>query len=247
MSVLSSATDVPPPGAAWRLPPPAPDRLPLPIGRSAGAVRRCCRWSSWASSSPWPARSSSASWASTPHTPAACRIRRPARELRPSSEGSRVVSADGVELATFAAEQREVVPYDEIPQLLIDAQVAAEDQTFWTNPCIDFRGIVRAALQNLTAGETGVRRLDHLPAAGPHPPLRRRPDGRPRPAVRAEDQGVRSWPCGSASAMPATRASRRILEMYMNQVYYGNKPTASRPRRRPTSARTSPPTTPTTS
>ena len=67
-------------------------------------------------------------------------------------EGSRVVSADGVELATFAAEQREVVPYDEIPQLLIDAQVAAEDQTFWTNPCIDLRGIVRAVLQNVTTG-----------------------------------------------------------------------------------------------
>ena len=68
-------------------------------------------------------------------------------------EGSRVVSADGVQLATFAAERREVVPFDEIPQLLIDAQVAAEDRTFWTNPCIDFRGIVRAAIQNLTAGE----------------------------------------------------------------------------------------------
>ena len=30
-------------------------------------------------------------------------------------EGSRVVSADGVELATFAAEQREVVPYRRDP------------------------------------------------------------------------------------------------------------------------------------
>src|SRR6185503_8677872 len=65
------------------------------------------------------------------------------------NEGSRVMSADGVELATFAAERRDVVLYDDIPQLLIDAQVSAEDRTFWKNPCIDFRGIVRAALQNL--------------------------------------------------------------------------------------------------
>ena len=49
-------------------------------------------------------------------------------------EGSRVISADGVELASFAAEQREVVKYEDIPQLLVDAQVAAEDRTFWTNP-----------------------------------------------------------------------------------------------------------------
>src|SRR5688500_10059886 len=57
------------------------------------------------------------------------------------NEGSRVVSADGVELATFAAERRDVVAFDDIPQLLIDAQVAAEDRSFWTNPCIDFKGI----------------------------------------------------------------------------------------------------------
>jgi len=68
-------------------------------------------------------------------------------------EGSRVISADGVELASFAAERRDVVNLDDIPQVLIDAQVAAEDQTFWTNPCIDFRGILRAALQNFQAGE----------------------------------------------------------------------------------------------
>ncbi|HET6745070.1 MAG TPA: hypothetical protein VFH90_04385, partial [Candidatus Limnocylindria bacterium] len=38
------------------------------------------------------------------------------------NEGSRVMSADGVELATFASERRQVVPFDQIPQLLIDAQ-----------------------------------------------------------------------------------------------------------------------------
>src|SRR5436189_225905 len=64
------------------------------------------------------------------------------------SQGSTVVSADGVKLATFAAEDRKTIPFAQIPKLMIDAQVAAEDRTFWTNPCIDFRGIVRAALQN---------------------------------------------------------------------------------------------------
>ena len=54
------------------------------------------------------------------------------------------------------------------------------------------------------------------------PPLRRRTCWRTRSAGGAEDQGVRSWPCGSASATRARRASSSILEMYMNQVYYGN-------------------------
>ena len=69
-------------------------------------------------------------------------------------EGSTVVSADGTELATFAIEDRREISLEEIPQVMIDAQVAAEDQTFWTNPCVDFRSIVRAFLQNFEAGQT---------------------------------------------------------------------------------------------
>jgi membrane carboxypeptidase/penicillin-binding protein len=69
-------------------------------------------------------------------------------------EASTVVSADGTELATFAVEDRREVALEEIPQVMIDAQIAAEDQTFWTNPCVDFRSIVRAVLQNFQAGET---------------------------------------------------------------------------------------------
>ena len=69
-------------------------------------------------------------------------------------EGSTVMSSDGTELATFAVEDRREIGFDQIPQLMRDAQIAAEDQTFWTNPCVDFRSIVRAVLQNFQAGET---------------------------------------------------------------------------------------------
>ncbi len=137
-------------------------------------------------------------------------------------EGSRVVSADGVELATFAAERREVVPYDEIPQLLIDAQVAAEDRTFWTNPCIDFRGIVRAALQNLTAGEqvsgasticqqlVRIRLFDADLMADPD---------------RLYERKIKEWILALrvGEAYAGDEGKQRILEMYMNQVYYGNQ------------------------
>ena len=58
-----------------------------------------------------------------------------------------------MELASFAAERREVVAFEDIPEILVNAQVAAEDQSFWTNPCIDFQGIVRAAYQNFTADD----------------------------------------------------------------------------------------------
>lgn len=138
------------------------------------------------------------------------------------SEGSRVVSADGVELATFAAEQRNVVPFEEIPQLLIDAQVATEDRTFWTNPCIDFQGIVRAALQNLQAGETvsgasticqqlvRSRLLDAELMANPDRIFERKI----KEAILALRVGER---------YDGQAGKERLLEMYFNQVYYGNQ------------------------
>ena len=81
------------------------------------------------------------------------------------NEGSRVLSADGVELANFAVEQRHVISFAQVPKIMVDAQVSAEDQTFWTNPCVDFRGIVRAFLQNVSAGRA-LRRLQK--ALGDH-------------------------------------------------------------------------------
>ncbi len=123
-------------------------------------------------------------------------------------EGSRVVSADGVELASFAAERRDVVSLDDIPQVLIDAQVAAEDQSFWTNPCIDLRGILRAALQNFQAGErvsgasticqqlVRIRLIDADLMADPTASW----NGRSR---------RRSWRCGWATPIPERRASGR--------------------------------------
>jgi membrane peptidoglycan carboxypeptidase len=137
------------------------------------------------------------------------------------SEGSRVDSADGVELATFAAEQRRVIPFADIPQVMIDAQVAAEDRTFWTNPCIDFRGIVRAALQNFSASETvsgasticqqlvRIRLFDADLLTNPH----RRWERKIKEALLALRVGDR---------YPGIEGKQKLLEMYLNQVYYGN-------------------------
>jgi membrane peptidoglycan carboxypeptidase len=139
----------------------------------------------------------------------------------PLSQGSRVVSADGVELATFAAEERRVLTYDKIPQVMADAEVAAEDQTFWTNPCIDFKGIVRAALQNFSASQTvsgasticqqlvRMRLFDADLLANPD----RRWERKIKEALLALQVG---------DAFPGTEGKQKLLEMYLNQVYYGN-------------------------
>ena len=42
--------------------------------------------------------------------------------------------------------------FDQLPEHVIDATIAAEDRTFWTNDGIDYSAIARAAAANLEAG-----------------------------------------------------------------------------------------------
>jgi len=55
-------------------------------------------------------------------------------------------------LARFECENREQVTFDEVPDYVVNATVAGEDKTFWTNDGIDYSALARAALANLRAG-----------------------------------------------------------------------------------------------
>lgn len=50
-------------------------------------------------------------------------------------------------------EDRILVPYKEVPPLLIKALIAMEDRTFFEHWGISFRGVVRASVENLEAGK----------------------------------------------------------------------------------------------
>jgi penicillin-binding protein 1A len=73
---------------------------------------------------------------------------------------SRVYSGEGRLLAEFARERRIFTPIDEIPQLVKDAFISAEDKNFYQHPGIDATGIARAALANLQALRAGDSRLE---------------------------------------------------------------------------------------
>ena len=49
-------------------------------------------------------------------------------------------------------ENRETIPYEQLPRDLINAVVSVEDSKFYQHGGYDFSGIVRAALKNFTAG-----------------------------------------------------------------------------------------------
>ncbi len=64
----------------------------------------------------------------------------------------RVLSADGQLIGEFGAERRRFVPLKDIPKPMQDALLALEDADFWTHSGIDFSGIARAFVRNVTHG-----------------------------------------------------------------------------------------------
>ncbi|HSM38005.1 MAG TPA: transglycosylase domain-containing protein, partial [Candidatus Limnocylindrales bacterium] len=55
-------------------------------------------------------------------------------------------------LARFECQNREQVAFSELPDDIVNATVAAEDRTFWTNDGIDYYAVAAAAVANLEAG-----------------------------------------------------------------------------------------------
>jgi membrane peptidoglycan carboxypeptidase len=56
-------------------------------------------------------------------------------------------------LARFECQNRESVEFSDLPDVIWQATISAEDRTFWENTGVDFQGIVRAAVANLEAGQ----------------------------------------------------------------------------------------------
>lgn len=71
------------------------------------------------------------------------------RELE-IQEPLQVYTRDGRLMAEFGERKRTPVDYEDIPPLLIKAVLAAEDEHFFEHPGIDYRGIIRGAIRELS-------------------------------------------------------------------------------------------------
>lgn len=67
----------------------------------------------------------------------------------------RVYSKDHKLLAEFGEMKREPVAFQEIPEQLIQAVIAAEDENFFHHPGVDYKGILRAVLHLIKTGTKG--------------------------------------------------------------------------------------------
>ena len=63
---------------------------------------------------------------------------------------SKVYSGDGTLVADFSREKRVFVPYESIPENVINAFLSAEDKNFFTHPGVDAKGVLRAVINNIS-------------------------------------------------------------------------------------------------
>src|SRR5580693_7483935 len=64
----------------------------------------------------------------------------------------RILSAEGALLGEFGEERRAIVKIKEVPDLMRQAILAAEDERFYQHGGVDYLSVLRAALANVTSG-----------------------------------------------------------------------------------------------
>src|SRR5207249_2673720 len=131
----------------------------------------------------------------------------------PLAQSTKVFDRDGKTLLyQFEVERREVVSLSTIPQLVIDATIAAEDKSFWTNPGVDIFGIARAVRDDLlhkdvvSGASTITQQL-----------VKQRIVGGEVTVSRKIKEAI------LAVQVTRTYSKQQILELYFNQIYYGNQ------------------------
>ncbi|RZL86136.1 MAG: penicillin-binding protein, partial [Variovorax sp.] len=123
----------------------------------------------------------------------------------------RIYSADGALIGEFGEERRDLVPIAAVPKVLKDAVLSVEDARFYEHGGIDYRGLARAVFANLRHGMSqGASTITQQVARNVY--------------LSSEKTLTRK----AYEALLALRLERQlskdqILEIYLNQIYLGNR------------------------
>ena len=123
----------------------------------------------------------------------------------------RVFSADGVQLGEFGEERRNFVPIGQMPQVMKDAVLAAEDARFYQHGGVDYKGVARAALANLRdARSEGASTITMQVARNFY--------------LSTEKTFTRKiYEILLALKVEGLLSKDQILELYMNQIFLGQR------------------------
>ena len=124
---------------------------------------------------------------------------------------TRIYSSDKVLLAELFIEKRDPVPLKDIPHYLKAALIATEDRKFYKHSGVDIKGILRAIIKNIWAGEyiegasTITQQLAKTLFLTPKKTI-----------IRKMKEAVLSF------QLERRYTKDEILKLYLNQVYFGS-------------------------
>jgi penicillin-binding protein 1A len=141
---------------------------------------------------------------------------------------SKVYAADGRLITEFGIERRTVLPLPEIPLPVRDAFIATEDKRFYSHHGIDYLAIFGAIKANVRTMRysQGFSTITMQLARNVFPDQISREK---KPTRKLKEMRV-------ARELERTFPKDTILQFYLNQINLGPGPTASRRRRRCSSA-----------
>jgi penicillin-binding protein 1A len=123
----------------------------------------------------------------------------------------RIYSADGLMLGEFGEERRNLTPIAQIPKVMKDAVLAIEDSRFYTHSGVDYRGLLRAAVANLGKVKSqGASTITMQVARNVY--------------LSSEKTFTRKlYEVLLTFKLEHLLSKDQILEIYMNQIYLGNR------------------------
>ena len=126
---------------------------------------------------------------------------------------SRVYSEDNKLIAEYALEKRLFIPFDSIPEKVINSFLSAEDKNFFKHPGIDAKGILRAVINNIK-NITQNKRLEGASTITQQVA---------KNFLLTNEVSLKRKIKEAILAFRIERAytKKRILELYLNQIYLG--------------------------
>ncbi|MDQ6853057.1 MAG: transglycosylase domain-containing protein, partial [Actinomycetota bacterium] len=132
------------------------------------------------------------------------------KNLGQLTESTTVYDSQNNVIGKIGLQDREPAELDEVPQILIDAVISVEDQTFWKNPGIDVSGVSRAFVENFTKGKVsqgGSTITQQL--------VKNRILGNRQDLTRKAKELILAY------RLNEKYSKREILKQYLNTVYFG--------------------------
>src|SRR5437868_11090484 len=131
-------------------------------------------------------------------------------KLEQMESASVILDRNGKIFGQIYVENRETIPYDQLPRDLVNAVVAMEDTKFYQHHGYDLFGIVRAALKNFVAGHVrqGASTITQQLARNSF-------------SLKEKTFRRKLLEIFLARRIEDSFGKQKIMELYLNRIYFG--------------------------